>query len=69
MATKRAVRTPGDTQPDTGGDAAAVVVPVDAARDSLPDESEVDPYSIRKAVLTKQGWVCPADIPTPPAKE
>lgn len=26
---------------------------------ALPDQSEVDPTTITKAVKTRQGWVCP----------
>lgn len=30
---------------------------------------EVDPSRIKRAVLTADGWVCPAKSPAPPAKE
>lgn len=28
----------------------------------LPDQSEVDPATITRSVLTKQGWVCPLKV-------
>jgi hypothetical protein len=31
--------------------------------------ADVDPTKIRRAVLTLDGWVCPATSPAPPAKE
>jgi len=30
---------------------------------ALPDESDVDPAKIREPVLSRQGWVMPADDP------
>lgn len=27
----------------------------------LPDQAEIDPATIKRAVLTKQGWVCPLE--------
>lgn len=30
----------------------------------LPDQSDIDPTKIRRSVLTKQGWVCPATAET-----
>jgi len=33
-------------------------------RANLPDQSEVDPDKIERAVLTKQGYVCPTVHPT-----
>jgi hypothetical protein len=34
-----------------------------AAHSALPDQSEVDPAKIERAVLTKQGWVIPLANP------
>jgi hypothetical protein len=34
-----------------------------AAHAALPDQSEVDPAKIERAVLTKQGWVIPLAKP------
>lgn len=31
--------------------------------------ADVDPTSIRRAVLTADGWVCPAAAPAAPVKE
>ena len=53
MGRPRIVRTPGATEP------AADQAP-EPVENNLPDESEVDPLTIKKPVLTKQGWVCPA---------
>jgi len=33
------------------------------APDELPDESEIDPHTITRPVLTKQGYVMPAEKP------
>lgn len=30
-----------------------------AIEGGLPDAADIDPSTIRKAVLTKQGWLCP----------
>lgn len=84
MARPRTVRTPGE-DPDPLADqeqqdsaqpaddqtpAPAPAAPVaDAAVKGLPDQSEIDPYKIRRAVLSRQGWVCPAEAPTPRSKE
>lgn len=35
-------------------------MPANRSTSELPDQSEIDPYSIKRAVLSKQGWVCPA---------
>lgn len=32
-----------------------------------PNAIDVDPHAITSPVLTKQGWVCPADKPNPRA--
>ena len=31
----------------------------------LPDQSEIDPATIKSSVLTKQGWVVPIEKPHP----
>ncbi|MDX1496956.1 MAG: hypothetical protein R3352_05325 [Salinisphaeraceae bacterium] len=35
--------------------------------DELPDQSEINPDTIERAVLSKQGWVCPTPKPEPKA--
>lgn len=54
---KQAPQVPGaePTQPEST-DQPQAETPVDNGR---PDISEVDPKTISKPVLTKQGWVCP----------
>lgn len=56
-------RTPGEVaKPETtapGEEQAAENADVDM---SLPDQSEIDPYKITRAVKTRQGWVCPAQL-------
>lgn len=49
--------------------AAPVTAPKRAAdpSESLPDQSSVDPNTIKSPVLTKQGWVVPTEFGTPPA--
>lgn len=63
MARPKAVQVPGDT-PAEAPEVAAVqpeAVPAEAPEVAgLPDISEIDPTTLRRSVLTKQGWVCPA---------
>jgi hypothetical protein len=59
---KREVQTPGET--------AADVEPVVVAEDVVAlitglRAADVDPHKIKRAVLTVDGWVCPATVPTP----
>lgn len=32
----------------------------DGTAGELPDQDDIDPTKIKRSVLTKQGWVCPA---------
>lgn len=57
MARTRTPKIPGESS--TGGDAAEVMA--DASK--LPDQDDIDPKSITKAVLSKQGWVVPEAKP------
>jgi hypothetical protein len=61
MATRN-IKTPGEAKPgpeDTTPpvDAAPVAPKVEGA---LPLESDIDPKTITRSVLTQSGWVCPA---------
>lgn len=64
MSKDRTVRTPGDSPVDTEADAAGdtqdTADEAPAAAKGLPHPSTVDPKKITKAVLTSQGWICPA---------
>lgn len=66
----RAVQTPGeapaDSQPTEVTQAAA---PAPAEPSGLPDAADIDPAKLKRAVLTKQGWVCPTTSPAPPARQ
>lgn len=42
---------------DAGGPASA------ATDDGLPDADSIDPATLRKPVLTRQGWLCPSPPP------
>lgn len=69
MPRPRTIQTPGEA-PTEDADTAVIADPKpSAAEQALPDQSEVDPTRIRRAVLTKQGWVCPAESPKPPSRE
>jgi hypothetical protein len=35
--------------------------------EDTPNAIDIDPTKIKGPVLTKQGWVCPADKPNPAA--
>lgn len=71
MARSPRVRMPGeapsiaaadpenDAIEDAGGPAAAEV----QADDGLPDAASIDPSTLKKAVLTRQGWLCPNPPP------
>ena len=39
------------------------------AKPGLPDAADIDPTKLRRAVMTRQGWVCPAASPAPPVRE
>jgi hypothetical protein len=65
MSRTRAVQVPGALQADnTEGPATA---PVEFAKGPEPvaglRAADVDPNKIRRAVLTVDGWVCPAVAP------
>lgn len=47
-----------DAAPDAAADVADVVTPAKPLGE-LPDQSEIDPASITRPVLSKQGWVVP----------
>lgn len=64
MARTRAIQVPGeaDEQPS-----AAATAPVEFPEAPKPVEglraADVDPHHIKRAVLTVDGWVCPAVAP------
>lgn len=62
MAKPRQVQTPGETQADTTADTApeTAAEQASAADEGLPAAADIDPKTISKAVLTRDGWVCPA---------
>ena len=47
---------------DVSPNEAATQLSMPADASDLPDVSDIDPKTIKRAVLTKQGWVCPAEI-------
>jgi hypothetical protein len=61
----RTIRTPGAAAADTPDDAPAAQP---AADDGLPNAIDIDPKTITGPVLTRQGWVCPAEAPRPPLR-
>lgn len=58
----RTPRTPGVPEPKPEAIAQAADATV---ADDMPNAIDVDPKTITAPVLTKQGWVCPADKPNP----
>lgn len=65
---RRAIQTPGgEPEPETSQPEAAGQSPEPAAGSLRA--AAVDPTKLRRAVLTADGWVCPATSPAPPAKE
>jgi hypothetical protein len=46
-----------EPKPRAKGKAAAV------KQDAIPDQADVNPDTIKRAVLTKQGWVVPTSQP------
>lgn len=64
----RTIRKPG-APADPAAEASAGVEAVQAeADDSLPNAIDIDPKAITGPVLTRQGWVCPAEAPRPPLR-
>jgi hypothetical protein len=72
MSRSRAVQTPGGPAPEEATE------PVQAAQatetqpepaDGTLRAADVDPTTIKRAVLTADGWVCPAASPAPPARQ
>lgn len=69
MPRKKAVQVPGEpaakaetTAAETqeqNQDAPEVEQASVTSASDLPDASDIDPKKISRAVLTKQGWVCP----------
>lgn len=37
-------------------------VVIDATPKGLPEPDEIDPSTLRRPVLTTEGWLCPTDI-------
>lgn len=69
MPRPRTIQTPGEA-PTEDADTTVIDAPTpSAAEQALPDQSEIDPRKIRRAVLTRQGWVCPAEAPAPRTRE
>ena len=69
MPRPRTIQTPGEAPTDDADTTVADEPTPSEAEQALPDQSEVDPRRIRRAVLTKQGWVCPSEAPKPPTRE
>ena len=61
-AGKRATRVPGGAPPAEAAPAAV------AAPEGLPNAIDIDAHAIAAPVLTRQGWVVPADKPNPAAR-
>jgi len=62
MATRK-IKTPGETsqEPEETSPATEVAAQaVQAVDGALPLESDIDPKTITRSVLTQSGWVCPA---------
>jgi len=59
MAT-RTIKTPGVSAPEQAEQPAQVVAEQSEPVNALPRASDIDPFTITKAVLTQDGWVCPA---------
>lgn len=51
-----------DAQPAAEAVSTATAVP---APGELPDQDDIVPWTIKRPVLTKQGWVVPVDRPGP----
>jgi hypothetical protein len=66
MSRTRKVQTPGQTPTDAPDADLVDTAPETAAKEQapeatgLPSAADIDPKSISKAVLTRDGWVCPA---------
>lgn len=56
---KKPPQVPGGAPTSSENPAAEGEATVKAGSE-LPDQSKIDPTKISRAVLTKQGWVCPA---------
>lgn len=39
------------------------------SEDSLPDVADIDPATLKRAVLTRQGWLVPEHLYAPPGKK
>ncbi len=67
MATSRAVQIPGEQLPQADNTDGPATQPVVMAEKVAPVAGlraiDVDPHKIRRAVLTVDGWVCPAVAP------
>lgn len=61
---KAAAQVPGD-MPDDVLPATEPVVPPAQPKAELPNAADIDPNTIARAVLTKDGYVCPAPKPIP----
>ncbi len=64
---RKPTRVPGE-QPSAPDSAAPVAASAEAATADLPNAIDVDPTKITGPVLTRQGWVCPAEVPRHPAQ-
>lgn len=67
MSRSKPTRVPGEQPP--AADTAPVAAPAspDAAPADVPNAIDVDATKIGAPVLTRQGWVCPAEVPRHPA--
>lgn len=64
MARSPNVRMPGEAPASAAADPVEVAdAPSAAADDGLPDASSIDPRTLRKPVMTRQGWLCPVPPP------
>ena len=63
----RTPRTPGTPVEIPENERAIEQTPAESPADDLPNAIDIDAHKIAAPVLTKQGWVCPADKPNPRA--
>ena len=56
----KAPRVPGGAEPTTTKSSTEEATNEAQASGELPDADSIDPKTLTRAVLTKQGWICPA---------
>ncbi len=63
MARSPSTRIPGEAPQLAVAEAAAPAEVLAQPESDLPDADSIDPSTLRKAVLTRQGWLCPSPPP------